>query len=106
MTKICNCLKERKPNVPIRAPLQSFVASSPFELISIDFMHLEKSSGGYEYILLIVDSFTRFAEAYPCKNQSAHSAANKIYNDLIKEPNSRMTCFTNWKNYVAWFGLI
>ena len=43
VTKVCNCLKQRKPNVPIRAPLQSFVASSPFVLISIDFMHLERS---------------------------------------------------------------
>ena len=83
VTKVCNCLRQRKPNVPIRAPLQSFVASSPFELISIDFMHLEKSSGGYEYILLIVESFTRFAQAYPCKNKSAHTPANTIYNDFI-----------------------
>ena len=82
VTKVCNCLKQRK-HVPIRAPSQSFVASSPFKLISIDFMHLEKSSGGYEYILLIADSFTRFAQAYPCKNKSAHTAANKIYNDFI-----------------------
>ena len=38
VTKVCNCLKQRKPNVPIRAPLQNFVASSLFDLISIDFM--------------------------------------------------------------------
>ena len=63
VTKVCNRLKQRKLNVPISAPLQSLVASSPFELMSFDFMNLEKRSGGYEYILLIVYSFTRFAQA-------------------------------------------
>ena len=83
ITQVCNCLRQRKPNVHIRAPLQSSAASSPFELIFIDFMHLEKSLVGYEYILLITDSFTRFAQAYLCKNKSAHTDAKKICDDFI-----------------------
>ncbi|CAB4004265.1 Retrovirus-related Pol poly from transposon, partial [Paramuricea clavata] len=51
VTNVCGCLKQRRPARPTCAPLCSITTCSPFELISIDYIHLEKSSGGYEYIL-------------------------------------------------------
>ena len=84
--KIGNCpgnILRRVSGIHKQILLQPIMTTSPFEIVSIDFVHLEKSRGGYEYVLVIVDHFTRYLQAYATQSKSAKTAANKLYNDFI-----------------------
>ena len=81
--KRCRCNAQRKIRQEAVAPLTSIYSSMPMEIVAIDFLHLETSSTGCEYILLLVDHFTRYAQAYPTKNKSALTAAKNLFNDFV-----------------------
>lgn len=83
ITKKCCCLKQKPPTFRQREPLQPIITSAPLEIVSVDYLHLEKSSGGYEYILVVVDHFIRYAQAYATKDKSGKTAARYLYNDFI-----------------------
>lgn len=76
-------LKQRPPSLHTRESLQPIVTTAPLQMLSIDFVHLERSSGAYEYILVLVDHFTKYAQAYPTRNKTAVTAADNILNDFI-----------------------
>ena len=61
---VCRCVKQKISTTKTQAPLQPFTTTSLFELVSIDFTNLEKSHGGYEYILVIIDHVTQYMQAY------------------------------------------
>lgn len=80
VARTCTCLKQKTPCKETRAPLTSIITMQPFELVSIDFFHLDKCKGEYEYILVISDHFTHLAQAYATTNKSAKTVADQIFN--------------------------
>ena len=81
----CRCVANKKENVPDRAPLEpmNHQATYPFEMVAIDFMKLDKCKGGFEYVLCVVDHFTRFCQLYATRSESSEAAAAKIWNGFI-----------------------
>ena len=79
----CIRLRQRKPHVLPQTPLGTVKSSGPIDLVGIDFLKVFKCSGGYKYILVISDHFTRYTQIYATKNKSAKTAASRLYNDFI-----------------------
>ena len=75
--KICAELKpqfHRPPSVPL------IKATQPFEWLSIDFKGPLESATSNKYLLTIVDEYSRFPFAYPCKDMSATTVIRCLSN--------------------------
>ncbi len=81
--KKCRCIMSKKPPVLERAPLVPIVATFPFEFVSLDYVHLDRGKGGYEFALVVIDHFTRFAQIYATKKNDGISAADKLFNEFM-----------------------
>ena len=83
VTKIYSCVKRKKPHIVAVAPMQTFSSAAPLELIGLDFLHLDRCSGGYQYLLALIDHFSNFVWVYPTTNKSAKTTADRLYNDFM-----------------------
>ena len=81
ISKCPSCI--RRKAVGQLAPLQPIHATKPLELVHMDFLQLEPSKGNIQNILVVTDHFTRYAQAYPCKNQTAYTTAKTLWENFI-----------------------
>ena len=70
----CPCVRQKKPHIQGKGPLLSITSSAPLEIKGVDFLHLVKSSGGFEYTLFITDNLTRY---------TTKTAATHLYNNFV-----------------------
>ena len=75
----CVLRKKSAESVPI-VPIET---SQPLEVLSLDHLSLETSKGGYSYILVMTDMFTRYAVAVPVKSLSANTTAKALFENFV-----------------------
>ena len=80
--KQCGQCTRFKTVIKTRAPLANIQTSQPLELVCMDFLTLDMSKGGVQYVLVITDHFTRYAQAIPTRNMSAKTTAEAFFNNF------------------------
>ena len=79
-----NCAQYHRGKAPRQTPLQPFNAGEPFEVVSIDITGRHpKSARGNEYIVTIIDVFSKWGEAFPLKSHHAHVVAKVLMNQFF-----------------------
>uniref|UniRef100_A0A8C2KTZ8 Gypsy retrotransposon integrase-like protein 1 n=1 Tax=Cyprinus carpio TaxID=7962 RepID=A0A8C2KTZ8_CYPCA len=72
------CVVAKATQPKLRTFMGSLLASSPLEIVAIDFSILEKSSDGKENLLVVTDVFSKFAQAYPTADQKLSTVARVL----------------------------
>lgn len=80
--KACaRCVMTSTPS--IKAPLVGITTTQPLEIVCMDFLKLEQSKGGYQYILVVTDHFTKFSLAIPTRNMTAKTTADIFMSNFV-----------------------
>ena len=78
------CAQYHRGKAPRQTPLHPFNAGEPFEVISVDITGKHpKSSRGNEYIVTVVDMFSKWGEAYPVRVHTAPVVAKVLVDNFF-----------------------
>jgi transposase InsO family protein len=77
------CIRANSPHLPQTAPLVRIETTHPMQLVCMDFLTVEDGKGGIGNILVITDHFTKYAQAFPTNNQTAHTTAKVLFEKFI-----------------------
>lgn len=83
--KSCDrCQRAKRDYNPTNPPMVVLPAAKRFDRWHIDILGpLLKNKEGYEYILVCIDSFTRWIEAFPVRTQSAKETASVLFREIF-----------------------
>ena len=74
--------KEQKSQTN-QAPLLNIEVNQPLELVHLDYLKIEPSKGNVKNVLIVTDHFTRYAQAFPSKSQTALTTVKLLWNNFI-----------------------
>ncbi|XP_075451032.1 uncharacterized protein LOC142492246 [Ascaphus truei] len=75
----CSRCIQRKTLPTRAAPMAHLKSSGPMDLVCMDFLCIEPDSRGIGNVLVITDHYTRYAQAFPTKDQKAITVAKVLW---------------------------
>ena len=84
--KSCDtCQRIKKPTHPAHAPLGTMPIENTFSRVHMDILGPlpPTKEGSYRYILVVIDSFSKWPEAFALKTQEAKEIAKVLYNEYF-----------------------
>ena len=74
------CARSKGPPLRPHGKLQKITVGAPLDLVTMDILSgLPTASDGSKYILVLVDAFTKWVEAYPLPDQEASTCMDAAY---------------------------
>ncbi|XP_059808194.1 uncharacterized protein LOC132382212 [Hypanus sabinus] len=75
----CRRCIQRKTLPALAAPLSHLQSAGPLDLICMDFLSIEPDTSNTANVLVITDHYTRYAQAFPTKDQKATTVAKVLW---------------------------
>ncbi len=78
------CQRNKKSTHKPKYEMKSYLSGEPGQRIGVDLMtNLRPTKAGNRNIIVIQDYFTKYAEAYPCKDETAVTVATVLVKEWI-----------------------
>ena len=90
ITACLSCQQVKDPR-KLRFPLQSIESSEFNQVVKIDDQKICMTDSGYNQVLVMIDHFTKYAEAVPCRTASAEDTCDHLINTSIARHGCPMT---------------
>jgi hypothetical protein len=78
-----SCQRSKFSTHPIKQPLKHLPVHPTLHSWSWDTVKMPKTSDNYQYILVMVESLSRFCELWPLQSQSSDAVAKVFYEQII-----------------------
>jgi hypothetical protein len=77
------CVVAKEPVPKVKVKMAHVISNYPLDVVAMDFTVLERSSSGYENVLVLTDIFTKFVLTIPTRDQTARTVAEVLIRDFF-----------------------
>ncbi len=81
---LCTSCAKHRPSPHYESPNLAYpIPHAPWDSVSVDLMKLPITENGFQYLLVCIDSFSRYSILVPLKDKTAKTVARAIIDEVI-----------------------